>query len=354
MKKLIVLAASFALVATFAMTAAAADWNFYGSARVSTFWTSADLNVAGLSDADDFAQGLQGNARIGANVKVSDELSGRFEYGTGVNTRLLYGQWDFGGGKFLVGQTYSPLNMFYSGQVFGSDLGLLSYGGVYSGREAILQLQFGGFKVALINPSKKTADIGAVAVEADSTETTLPGIEASFGLSFDPVSLKVAGGYQTYEATWGTMTEDVESYMVALGAAVNLGIFYVKGDVYYGQNPGNLISVDAGSGWGANGLAAANPLEFVDNDTYGFIVVAGLKLNDMFGLEAGYGYVNSEFDASGSNENEAMAYYVQAPITLAPGVFVIPEVGFIDNCEDDFGADEHEVTYFGAKWQINF
>ncbi|MCF8136214.1 MAG: hypothetical protein K9K63_02785, partial [Desulfotignum sp.] len=107
MKKLMVLVAALALVAGSAMTAAAADWNFYGSARIATFFVDQENNVASNNpayvDTSSYNQGLQGNSRIGASVKVSDELTGGFEYGTGVNVRKLYGEWNFGAGSLLVG-----------------------------------------------------------------------------------------------------------------------------------------------------------------------------------------------------------------------------------------------------------
>jgi hypothetical protein len=45
-------------------------------------------------------------------------------------------------------------------------------------------------------------------------------------------------------------------------------------------------------------------------------------------------------------------YYVQSTITLAPGVFITPEIGMFDGKED--GAGNFETMYYGAKWQINF
>jgi hypothetical protein len=356
MKKLIILAASFVLVASFAMTAAAADWNFYGSARVSTFWTTEDTNVDGEDDVDDFAQGLQGNSRFGATVKVSDELTGGFEYGTGVNLRKLYGEWNFGSGSLLVGQTYTPMNWFYSNQVYGSDNDLLAQGGLYGGRQSMLQLKFGGFKIALVDVSEKTwVDAGAGAIAAASTEASMPAIEASYALSFDPVTIKLAGGYQTYEGTFGTLEEDVDSYVLAVGAKGNFGMVYVAGNVWMGQNPGNLIAVDtdASSDW-AGGLAASDGVEVIDNDGYGYIFVVGAKINDMFSVEAGYGYIETEYDVDGVEDDAASSIYLQLPITLAPGVYVTPEIGMIDGDSDSFGVDESEVTYFGAKWQINF
>ncbi|MCP4722054.1 MAG: hypothetical protein GY860_21555, partial [Desulfobacteraceae bacterium] len=157
MKKLMIMVAAMVMLAS---SAYAADWNFYGSARVATFYNSVETISSGVASADNYSQALQGNSRIGATVKVSDELTGGFEYGTGVNVRKLYGEWNFGAGKLLVGQTYTPLNWFYSDQVgVGGDMDLLAYGGVYSARQAMLQLTFGGLKVALVPVVQATTGV---------------------------------------------------------------------------------------------------------------------------------------------------------------------------------------------------
>jgi len=346
MKKLIIMVASLALVASFAMTAAAADWNFYGSSRIATFSQNTEGIGSNTTDVDNFNLGLQGNARIGANVKVSDELTGRFEYGTGVNVRILYGKWDFGSGSFLVGQTYSPLNIFVSNQVFGSDTDMLNVGGVYSGREPMLQLQFGSFKVAAVELNNADNVGGTV-------ENTIPAIEASYKYSQDNWNVGVVGGYQTYERQMGAGVEiDVDSYVVALQAGVNFGAIYLKGNVYTGQNGGNLIALNTtGTGFSGDGLAGLNAAgtDVDDNDIFGFVFVVGGKINDMFSVEAGYAAAEQELDSM-SDADEVSSYYLQSTITFAPGVFVVPEIGMIDNDEDG----QTEVTYFGAKWQINF
>jgi hypothetical protein len=341
MKKLIVMVASLALVASFAMTAAAADWNFYGSARVNTWWTDVETIGSSAASVEDFAQALQGNSRIGANVKVSDELSGRFEYGTGVNVRLLYGVWNFGAGSFLVGQTYTPLNMFYSNQVFGSDTDMLNTGGVYGGRQPVLQLQFGSFKIAAVAVEEDDSLVGG------TVEATIPAIEASYSLSLDPVSLLIAGGYQTYETNVAGLTYDVDAWVLAFGASANFGAFYLKGDIYFGQNPDNLIWSDTGASQSDEPTVAGGVVN--DVDAFGYLLVVGGKINDMFAVEAGYGTATTELDNT-NTDNDITAYYVQATITMAPGVFVVPEIGVIDGDE----SGESETTYFGAKWQINF
>jgi hypothetical protein len=368
MKKLMVLVAALALVAGSAMTAAAADWNFYGHARVSTFFVDVEEQVAGGKDSTNYEQGLQGNARIGAIVKASDELTGGFEYGASdskANIRKLYGEWNFGAGSLLVGQTYTPLNYFYSNQVYGDDTDLLAQGAVYSGREAMIRLKFGGFEIAAIAPDddnltevsdKWVKGVWTQGTKGYDTETTFPAIEVNYNLVMDMFSMNLGAGYQTYElVNTPTGDHDVDTYVVTLGARTEIGPAYIGGDVYFGENVGSMIAVslDGDNEWD-DGYAewdlATNTV--VDNEAVGFAIAAGFKANDMFSFEAGYGYVEVEKMGGADPDNEVQSYYVQSQITLAPGVFITPEIGMFDGKED--GTDSFETMYYGAKWQINF
>ncbi len=335
MKKLIVLVVAMVMVAT---SAYAAEWNFYGSARVMTWWTTAE--ATGAADVDAFNMAQQSNSRIGAKVKVSDELSGHFEYGNGINSRIIYGEWNFGGGSLLIGQTYSPLCMFYSNQVYDEDYGMIVWGAAYSGRNPMIRLTYGDFEVALLPVSASdVVDSGTSATEISS-----PAIEASYGIKFGNLGLKIAGGYQTYEINDGTTSWDIDSYVIALGASFNVGPGYIKATGYTGENPGGLISSWVGGGATTTGTVVNN------REQVGFMVAMGGKFNDMLSVEFGYGQVRSELDNVALSDDDVKTYYAQAAITVAPGVYIIPEIGVIDNEE----AGTTETTYFGAKWQINF
>lgn len=349
MKKLIVIVAAMVMVAT---SAYAAEWNFYGSARISTFWTTTDANTVAVADVDQFAEALQGNSRIGASVKVSDELTGAFEYGSGPNLRILWGEWNFGSGSFGVGQNYTPLCMFYSNQVFTDDIDGLAYGGVYSGRAPMLQLKFGSFKIAAVAPNGSNV-VGGVS----TVENAIPTIEASYALKMDPFSLQVAGGYNTYQINNGVFSYDVDSYVIALGASVKLGIGYINGNIYTGQNAGHLILIETNGPLATygDGLAGFDAVgnKILDRDSVGYLIVAGAKINDMFSVEFGYGHIASELDAPVGGlktDDDVTTYYGQAVVTLAPGVQIIPEIGVIDYEE----VNQATVNYIGAKWQINF
>ena len=363
MKKIIVAIAALALMAG---SAYAAEWNFYGSARVSTFWSDTDADgVDDWDDVDDYLddvqydQQLQTNARIGAKVKVSDELTGRFEYGTSggsANIRLLYGEWNFGAGKLLVGQDYTPMYLPGSNQVVKNDNALDGWGNVNGNlRKAQIKLTFGGFQIAFVeNNTNYYGALDAIDEIDAAVDVVIPMIQAQYALTWDNLVFTLAGGYQTFDVDNGTVDDDVTSWGLGLDVAATFGALSITGQVNGGTNVGNIYKIDVSSIALGSGFAAIDDGKVIDNDAMGFRVTVAYAFNDMFGVELGYGYQQTEFDMSGSEEDEVQAYYIQFPITLAPGVHVVPEVGVVDYMDNAQGNSESETTYFGAKWQINF
>jgi len=327
MKKLFVFFAAIAMAGVFATSAIAADWNFYGSARMRTFWQNTEQ--AGQDDIKEWDWDLQGNSRIGATVKTNDVISGGFEYGSGPNLRKLYGTWDFGGGKFLVGQTYTPLVAFYSDQAWGSDEGLLSYGDLYGGRQPMLQVSMNNFKIALIKPS-------TAALLGKATDKMIPKIEGNYRMKMnEALSLDFFAGFNTIEVD---DKDDIRSGAVGVGFVYEMGQLKVKGKIHLAQNPGN---------YGLAGKGACRSYDGSDDsESWGGIIVVGYKMDDMFSFQSGYGKAEHEV---GSKDDDVDSLYFQAKINLAPGFFVVPEVGWAD--QGDGGKD---ISYAGAKWQINF
>ena len=237
MKNVIVVLAALAFLAG---SSYASEWNFYGQARLGTFWEKTDT-ISGADGDWQYSEHLQVNARLGARVKVSDELTGRFEYGASggvANIRLLYGEWNFGAGKLKVGQDYTPLNWLWSNRVYASDNDLLAQGGLYSGRQSQVCLTFDGFKIAVLNPN--TSVLEDAEEYEGGTQAVIPAIEVEYQLDLDMVVLNFGAGYNTFEATVAGDDVDVHSYVLALGARLDMAGFFMKGDVYYGQNAGNL------------------------------------------------------------------------------------------------------------------
>jgi len=350
MKRLFAFSAAIAMVATFTVSAMAGEWSFYGSARMRTFSYDVSKEATGTGfDDQDVDWSLQGNSRFGASVKNGD-VSGRFEAGTGVNLRLLYGTWNFGAGELLVGQDYTPTDFTYSNQVVMSDYCLNGYGTLFS-RKPMVQLTMGGLKLALVTQNTGDAD-GLAGADYD---TTLPKVEVRYDRSFASFSAAVFGGYQQYDiVTAADKGYDLTSNVVGIGAKVSLGAAFVAGGIFYGQNLTvyDISATDTGSDSTADYNAASDTIK--DNTGYGYHVVFGFEFSDMLGIEVGYGAVTYEDDTTGVKEDEASAYYVQVPITLADSVYIIPEGGKFDYQKNGAGTDEGDLTYFGAKWQINF
>jgi hypothetical protein len=419
MKKFTIIALVVAITAVFAVTAMANEWNLYGSARMATFWTNQDFggnekDVFGRSSVENLQWNLQGNARIGATVK-GDKISGRFEYGASkdsvapadnyANVRRLYGVWHFTEGWGLkVGKDYTPITFFLSGQAFDVDNGLLWVGNAYGSRKGQVAVEGkmgpGTFKFATIEPATSTLNanqlvlapaetvtlpggetvIIAPAVNyTTTTEVKIPKIEASYQFNLsDAMSLHGFVGFNNYKLYWlaptpaGTIdnSKNVTSYVLGAGADLNFGPFFVKPQVSWYRNGAAAGWLNSKLGLGALNITQTPFLsetenDVVDVDSLMAMLAFGFKPTETLGLEAGVGYLASESDSyqidptrSVKFKNTYMEYYLQAVITMAKGVYLIPEVGY-----RDFGDLEGSVEgkqdlgnlwYAGAKWQIDF
>jgi len=357
MKKLLILLSAVAFVVAFTVPAMSADWGFYGSARMYTFMNDLSKEASGLGVSDDdLSWFLQGNSRIGAKVKAG-AVSGRFEYGSGPNLRLLNGAWKFGAGTLVVGQDYSPIDTFISNQQgpakWGGDIDGLAWGGIYDGRTAQLKLKMASFQVALTQPKV----VSAVAGVSD-TDTSMPKIEACYNFKAGPLALKVLGAMNTHDDVVITGTTEkeysVDSNIFGLMAKYATGPFSIAADMFIATNPGNFGLLQDNSVKKA--VWTGTTVE--DCDSTGALIVLGYKASDMIKLEGGYGMLSNEVEAAGvTTKSETNSYYVQATITLAKGVYIVPEYGSVDYGDKEVGAaktKQGDISYFGAKWQINF
>jgi hypothetical protein len=319
---------------------------------------------------------LQGNSRIGAHVKMNDNgIGGRFEYGTGVNLRLLYGTWNFGPGTIKIGQDYTPTTFWPSNQVWGTDNDLIGAGDPYDGRQPQIALSVGGFEIALISPhtvipagyrsnstSVSTVTVGGVDYTAVTTtpqvlgsvETTFPKIAANYKFKTDMFYVNGFAGYNSFiiESNFGR-DETFNSGILGVNFGVTPGPFYFKSTIFYAMNPLEYGLSELGSGVAVNvAIDTAGNITVDDVKSWGVLGVVGFAINDMLALEAGWGMTEYELDVSHSSSSTDMSYYANAVINLAPGFFVVPEIGFIDR--EDQLTNDNDTFYFGAKWQINF
>lgn len=374
MKKLIAIFAVLLLAAP----AMAADWNFYGSQRVATFYVAEDYGDFDVnSESDDWGLqwNFQTNSRLGANVKA-DKVKGQIELGLkgtdgsdiDVGTRRAYGVWMFSDNAWLkVGKDYSPVTRFISGQVFNEDAGLLGAGNFYGRRPGGLTLGIGGFELALLTNALNTttyAGAPSVAPAGTDVDNNVPKIEAAWMLKFGSFDIRPFGGFQYFQVSStsaseaaGTLTDDIDvySYVVGLDSMLNLGAFYIGAQGSFGINQTNANWSNSLIGGTAGSYAILDGTDDVaDTETIQALLVAGLKFTPTLKFEVGAGYRSDEPDVSGADADEMWSIYGQTVITLAPGVYLIPEAGYIDKMDDFAGDSEGYTWYAGAKWQIDF
>jgi hypothetical protein len=404
MRKFLVLCAAVALVASFSVTAMAAEWNFFGDVKFRTFWARDTANTfwvggdggqafnsnALFSDSD-MHWGHSVGTAFGGSVQAGD--IGGFVAMRPLENSIhvfggdffqIYGTWNFGAGTLLVGKTFGPVNWFGSNMVFLDENCCLGFGGILSYVKPLIQVSFDGdwgiFKFAALQPegnlsvfpiggiphfqmSNSTGVVGNPFVDND---TSWPKLEASYANTWGPIEATLMGGWQTidgvmYNANATAETDhSIDSWVVALGLKFNMGPFYINGDVLRGQNLGQYQFTFQLGDDDARWSNTTNSV--IDNKTWGWMIAAGYKINDMFALEAGYGYTKHDLDTPGRWQDTTQGYYLQCQITLAKGVTITPEIGKLDWMDSSFvgpnagvaDQDQGDTTWFGAQWRITF
>ena len=70
----------------------------------------------------------------------------------------------------------------------------------------------------------------------------------------------------------------------------------------------------------------------------------GFNASEMLTFEGGVGYESYEVDVNSAPTETLMQYYLNATINIAPGFFIVPEVGYVTYDPDVDGAPEPERT----------
>jgi len=403
MKKMLILV--LALVMAFAALPAfaqdKADWAFYGQVRMWTAWESVDEDTPNqLSNSgffpvattsakaitygtqregdDEFAYLLQGNSRIGANVKWGN-IGGRFEYGSTPNLRLLYGTWNFGSGTLLLGQDYGPYFYLVSGLCGpgGQECNGIGFGSIYSGRNPQIKLIFGGLQFAIVKPGQVASygpsaglidaldngtpinpqDPIAAANKPGDVDFTLPKLEASYTFNMGPGQFFIGGVYNTYTEVYNIANSEVENDVDgwALGAGTKLafGPFYANATFQYGSNPNN-----SGSGPATlyPSVQVYIPGEDVSDDASYLAaqLILGFKLTDSMVFEGGVIWQKGEWE---NVEQQTWTYYIGMGWSPAKNFTIVPEFGIVDFNKLETGVgdlDFGKLMWLGIKWQINF
>ena len=225
----------------------------------------------------------------------------------------------------------------------------------------------GNFELAALVPTYgadlNTTATGVTGVTGNADpDSYIPRFEAAYKLKLGAGYIKPFGGVPVLHRQRRvppTVTDDLDvlSWVLGISTSWNIGAFSIGGQVSYGANQGAV------NGWATGlqqpGLQLALPGRDGDdiNDVYTLqaLIVPAIKFTDTLRFEAGFGYRSDDADdVNGVSKDEVWVAYVQALITMAPGVYLAPEVGYID-CMDGVNGDSQGYQwYVGAKWQIDF
>ncbi|MBC8472564.1 MAG: hypothetical protein H8D56_24130, partial [Planctomycetes bacterium] len=371
-----------ALVMVFGFTATAmAEVTLHGSARFFTYSVDSDKEWTGTAyDDTDTLWAMGALSRFGAKFSAGDvggmwemdaRNSGTYPWGSGgynglvsdtsglgsLRMRHLYGTWNFGGGQLLIGQTWPVANVFTTNLNYTTN-GLQFWGGVgaLSARTTQIRLTFGDFMVGLLTPYTTGGGVTGYATDYD---VTLPKVELRYDLKMQMANIAFIAGYQTYEAVNATdVSKDIDAYTLAIAPQFNFGPAYLNLCLSYNQNPGNYGLSPASSLTYDSAYLSGTEVE--DMKGYGAEVALGYKVSDMVTLEAGYSKASYDGNvAGGDREDESQSYYAQVKLTMAPGVFIVPEFAVFDKEDKKAGGgaaatEDGKQTVFGIWWCINF
>jgi hypothetical protein len=355
-------------------------WSLYGSIRFATFYDKSNSSFTGDTDKvtsinpstpaltqpdQKITQwALANNSRIGFGVDRKNNFTGRVELGlrndATVGLRLAYGAYTMGGATFLWGQDYTPLSDWdYSTQVFNADNNLKGWGiiDVDGIRLPQVKVKANGLQLALVYPkgpvTYSDTDLGLTA----TNQVLLPTLMAKYRLDLKMFFADVFGGAGTFKAKSDAPGVDkrIDSYTAGVGGGIKVEPLFVKGMIWWARN-GKQLSLHQADAAGATFDMGGS---YSKDDDLGYAAIVGAKV-DGLGVEAGYGYVSSDQDVSGTQKNKAQNYYANVSIPVVQNeektqsIIIVPEVGVFDYMKDASGNKQGKIFYAGAKWQVSF
>jgi hypothetical protein len=166
--------------------------------------------------------------------------------------------------------------------------------------------------------------------------------------------------------------------MLGMGGIFNFGPFFVKPQVSYYQNGAaadwlndNYLPftkqsfINDFNGIFGTDIEPVGSNDVVDAKNLMAMLALGYKPTESLSLEFGVGYINYSTDSVQgiSVKNNYLETYLQAAFTLAPSVYIIPEIGYRDFGKAKYDkpfyivapdVDLGNLFYIGAEWRIDF
>ena len=141
-------------------------------------------------------------------------------------------------------------------------------------------------------------------------------------------------GQITNDITAGVsnFSETLNAWVFGLGGEFNFGPMYLKPQASYYINGGSGGWLGgAAPGGGATQGAALRGTDVIDANSIMAMLAMGFSPTEQLTLELGGGYLyNKAKDSSVLDDQSFYEVYLQAVYAMAPGVYLVPEIGYRD------------------------
>jgi hypothetical protein len=375
MKKCLILIIAVAFMAVSGPAMAKSDVSFYGQSWFATWWDKTDATNNGTAFSDTDSQWITDGAavsRFGARFK-DGPMAGGIEIGlregrengyASTRTRQVWGEYDFGSFKLLVGQTYEKAFMPFLMGARGGQGTYRGEGGIGT-RAPMIRARFnvgpGELVVAAIDPNTSRGT-SAGFYAGSEIDTGIPKLEIAYDAKVSNFRIQLCYSYQTYDQVQVSTNKDwdITSYALIGKVTATFGPLTIAGGMYTGENL-REYGMGGTKGAYASQFDAAN-LRVIDNEQMGWALGAKFQVNSMFAVSAGYGEISQEQDAvaagATAEEDDDKGYHISAFVNVAKNFDINFEYG-VKDFEDarpagGVAVDQGKAKYWGAEWILKF
>ena len=314
--------------------------------------------------------GLQGNSRLGTNVKVGS-FTAQFELGaneptlvsaspaTSIGIRQAWGAYTFGNGsRLLVGKTDTPTSMGgFNSSFYDTDGGLNGFGGTTTGsRRFQIQYSIAGLTLALIENDMNFNNGGAalgITNFNDANTPYTPRAGISYVFQNESLLAKIAATYTAVNGHYNNKTKwtNLHAFGVTLGVKPTFGNMWVSILARYGMNEhlyGEAKTVANSGSYGHSSYAlnvgsipVTSSLSMNGDGSFnnvhraGGALEFGMKATEAFTFVVGGGYqatIQEQAERTGVTDPSYLvhsyAVFLQGQYALSPNFAIVPEVAW--------------------------
>lgn len=327
-------------------------------------------------DYDNFLYGFQGNSRIGTKFKVGN-FSGQVELGANEKTmyngktdgtvglRQAWGAYTFGNaGTFVAGKTDTPTTMSgFSSDIMDTDGGLKGYGGNGTGnRRFQMAYRVMGLDIALIE-DEMSENAGNVTGFTDNANAYIPRLSIAYTYKGANLMAKIGATYSALNGQYTDVNAAAQKWTTihAFGIVAGVKPTFMDGKLWlavqarYGMNED--LYGESTTAYNMGGFAHSGKFSIplgvnsdgtVNNTSrFNASVELGYKVSEAFSAIIGGGYQITMNEATGFENINSYAAYVQIPYTVSKNFSLVPQISYFGNSQGAWSSNAVLVAMQG-------